>query len=73
MTRLANETITMRQEKREKVAKEDGSVAARNVITRLGKGEMRTDAGIREQVLEVLVSHRHLMPTAEGPLHDGGP
>ena len=46
-----------------KVQKEDGSIAARNVIARLGKGEMRTDAGLREQVLEVLVSHRHLIPT----------
>ena len=64
VTRLANETITMLREKREKVAKEDGSIAARNVIARLGKGEMRTDAGLREQVLEVLVSHRHLIPTA---------
>ena len=33
-------------------------------IARLGKGEMRTDAGLREQVLEVLISHRHLIPTA---------
>ena len=64
VTRLANETITMLREKRDKVAKEDGSIAARNVIARLGKGEMRTDAGLREQVLEVLVSHRHLIPTA---------
>ena len=64
VTRLANETITMLREKREKVAKEDGSIAARNVIARLGKGEMRTDAGLREQVLEVLISHRHLIPTA---------
>ena len=64
VTRLANETITMLREKREKVAKEDGSIAARNVIARLGKGEMRTDAGLREQVLEVLVSHCHLIPTA---------
>ena len=64
VTRLANETITMLREKREKVAKEDGSIAARNVIARLGKGEMRTDAGLREQVLEVLVSHRHLIPPA---------
>ena len=63
VTRLANETITMLREKREKVAKDDGSIAARNVIARLGKGEMRTDAGLREQVLEVLVSHRHLIPT----------
>ena len=64
ITRLANETITMLREKREKVVKEDGSIAARNIISRLGKGEMRTDAGLREQVLDVLVSHRHLIPTA---------
>ena len=64
VTRLANETITMLREKREKVIKEDGSIAARNIISRLGKGEIRTDAGLREQVLEVLVSHRHLIPTA---------
>ena len=64
VTRLANETITMLREKREKVVKEDGSIAARNIISRLGKGELRTDAALREQVLEVLVVHRHLIPTA---------
>ena len=64
VTRLANETITMLREKREKVVKEDGSIAARNIISRMGKGEIRTDAGLREQVLDVLVSHRHLIPTA---------
>ena len=64
VTRLANETITMLRDKWEKVAKEDGSIAARNVIARLGKAEMRTDPGLWEQVLEVLVSHRHLIPTA---------
>ena len=63
-TRLANETITMLREKREKVAKEDGNMAARNVIARLGKGELRTDAALREQVLDVLVVHCHLIPTA---------
>ena len=64
VTRMANHTISMLREKREKVAKEDGSIAVRHVIARLGKGEMRTDAGLREQVLDVLVSHRHLIPTA---------
>ena len=64
VTRLANETITMLREKREKVVKEDGSIAARNVIARLGKGELRTDAALREQVLDVLVVHRHLILTA---------
>ena len=64
VTRLANETITMLREKREKVVKEDGSIAARNIIARLGKGELRTDAALREQVLDVLVVHRHLIPTA---------
>ena len=64
VTRLANETITMLREKREKVVKEDGRIAARNVIARLGKGELRTDAALREQVLDVLVVHRHLIPTA---------
>ena len=64
VTRLANETITMLREKREKVEKSDGTIAARNVIARLGKAELRTDAALREQVLDVLVSHRHLIPTA---------
>ena len=64
VTRLANETITMLREKREKVVKEDGSIAARNIISRLGNGELRTDAALREQVLDVLVVHRHLIPTA---------
>ena len=54
----------MLREKREKVQKEDGSIAARAVIARMGKAELRTDAGLREQVLDVLVSHRHLIPTA---------
>ena len=64
VTRLANETITMLREKREKVQKEDGSIAARNIIARLGKSELRTGAGLREQVIDVLVVHRHLIPTA---------
>ena len=65
----------MLRDKREQYrSSEDGSIAARNIIARLGKGEMRTDAGLREQVLDVLVVHRHLIPTrAEGPLHDGRP
>ena len=46
------------------VVKEDGSIAARNIIARLGKGQLRTDAALREQVLDVLVVHRHLIPTA---------
>ena len=49
---------------RGKVVKEDGSIAARNIVARLGKGELRTDAALREQVLDVLVVHRHLIPTA---------
>ena len=61
VTRLANETITML---REKVVKEDGSIAARNIIARLGKSELRTDAVLREQVLDVLVVHCHLIPPA---------
>ena len=48
----------------EEICGKYGSIAARNVISRMGKGEIRTDAGLREQVLEVLVSHRHLIPTA---------
>ena len=43
VTRMVNETITMLRDKRDKVDKEDGSIAARNVIARLGKGEMRSD------------------------------
>ena len=50
--------------RREDMVKEDGSIAARNGIARLGKGELRTDAALREQVLDVLVVHRHLIPTA---------
>ena len=65
VTRLANETITMLREKREKVVKEDGSIAARNVIARLGKGELRTDAALREQVIDLLVTHRHLIPVGQ--------
>ena len=64
ITRLANETITMLREKREKVIKEDGSIAARAVIARMGKAELRTDATKREQVIDLLVTHRHLIPVA---------
>ena len=64
ITRLANETITMLREKREKVQKEDGSIAALAVIARMGKAELRTDATKREQVIDLLVTHRHLIPVA---------
>ena len=64
ITRLANETITMLREKRAKVQKEDGTIAPRNVIARMGKAELRTDAGMRDQVIDLLVSHHHLIPAA---------
>ena len=64
ITRLANETITMLQEKRAKVEKNDGTIALRNVIARMGKAELRTDAGMRDQVIDLLISHNHLIPTA---------
>ena len=50
--------------KREKIQKEDGTIPARTVIARMGKAELRTDATKREQVLDLLVSHRHLIPAA---------
>ena len=64
ITRLANETIIMLREKRTKVQKDDGTIPARAVIARMGKAELRTDATKREQVLDLLVSHRHLIPVA---------
>ena len=64
ITRLANETITMLRNKRDKVQKENGTITARAVIARMGKAELRTDAIKREQVLDLLVSHRHLIPVA---------
>ena len=64
ITRLANDTITMLREKKSKVEKDDGTIAARNVVARLGKSELRTDAGMRDQVIDLLVSHHHLIPTA---------
>ena len=64
VTRLANETITMLRDKWEKIQKEDGTIPARAIIARMGKAELRTDATRREQVLDLLVSHRHLMPVA---------
>ena len=64
VTRLANETITMLRDKREKIQKEDGTIPARAIIARMGKAELRTDAIKREQVLDLLVSHRHLIPVA---------
>ena len=74
ITRMANETITMLRDKRTKVEKTDGTIAARNVIARLGKAELRTDAGMRDQVIDLLV----LPPPfdtggPEGALPDGGP
>ena len=64
ITRLANETVTMLRDKKDKVEKTDGTIAARNVIARLGKAELRTDAGMRDQVIDLLVSHNHLIPVA---------
>ena len=64
ITRMANETITMLQGKREKIQKEDGTIPARTIIVRMGKAELRTDATRREHVLDLLVSHRHLIPVA---------
>ena len=65
ITRLANQTITMLREKTgEGGQKEDGSIAARAVIARMGKAELRTDATKREQVIDLLVTHRHLIPVA---------
>ena len=64
ITRLANGTITMLREERAKVQKDDGTIPARAVIARMGKAELRTDATKREQVLDQLVSHRHLIPVA---------
>ena len=64
IARLANETITMLLEKREKVQKEDGTIPARAVIARMGKAELRTDATKREQVIDLLVTHRHLIPVS---------
>ena len=62
--RLANETITMLQDKQAKVQKEAGTIPARAVIARMGKSELWTDAIKREQVLDVLVTYRHLIPVA---------
>ena len=64
ITRLANETITMLREKREKVQKEDGSITARAVIARMGRPNSGPDAMKREQVIDLLVTHRHLIPVA---------
>ena len=64
ITRLAKETITMLRDKRAKVEKDDGTIAIRNIISQFGKGELRTNAELREQVIQVLEKHRHLIPTA---------
>ena len=40
------------------------NLAARAVIARMGKAELRTDATKREQVIDLLVTHRHLIPVA---------
>ena len=64
ITRLANDTITMLREKRSKIQKDDGDLPARAVIARMGKAKLRNDATKREQVLDLLVTHRHLIPVA---------
>ena len=64
ITRMAKETITMLRDKRAKVEKTDGTIAIRNVLSQFGKGELRTNADLREQVIQVLEKHRHLIPTA---------
>ena len=46
------------------VEKNDGTIPAHAVIARIGKAELRTDATKREQVLDLLVTHRHLIPTS---------
>ncbi len=63
-TRLANKTITMLRDKRAKVERSDSTIAARNVIARMGKADLRTDAGMRDHVIDLLVSHHHLIPVA---------
>ena len=70
ITRLANETITMLREKREKVVKEDGSIAARPD----GEGRAqdgRNEAGTGHRP----AGHTPAFDTGrpEGPLHDDGP
>ena len=54
----------MLRDKRAKVQKDDGTIPARAIIARMGKAELRTDANKREQVLDLLISHRHLIPVA---------
>ena len=53
----------MLRDKREKI-QEDGTIPARAISARMGKAELRTDATKRDQVLDLLVSHRHLIPVA---------
>ena len=62
--RLANETVSMLRDKRAKVERSDGTIAARNVIARMGKADLRTHAGMRDHVIDLLVSHHHLVPVA---------
>ena len=64
ITLLANETVTMPRDKREKVHKEDGTIPSRAVIARMGKPELRTDTGMTDRVIDLLVSHHHLKPVS---------
>ena len=54
----------MLRDKRAKVQKDDGTIPAHAIIATMGKAELRTDATKREQVLELLISHSHLIPVA---------
>ena len=54
----------MLREKRTKVEKTDGTSAVRNVIARLGKAELRTEAGMRDQVIDLLVSQWLSVPAS---------
>ena len=69
VTRLANETITMLREKRGE-AGEGGQGGREHSGTKYyrqagqGRIENRRGAPLREQVLDVLVVHCHLIPSA---------
>ena len=74
ITRLANETITMLREKREKVQKEDGSIARPGCHRPDGEGRTqdgRNEAGTGHRP----AGHPPAFDTGrpEGPLHDDGP
>ena len=63
-TKMARESIAVLRERMPKHRKDDGSVGVRDLLSKFGKGEVRINAMLREDVIRVLEQHRQIIPTA---------